>query len=106
MINFNKSQKRRLLLVEYLKRTHEIKNELKKKILKTFLVNKNQQTKLNFLVTNLYNTNNSTMFNKQHNRCLYTGRVKGFQKKTRSSRQALKKFAVFGIVQNLKKKSW
>jgi ribosomal protein S14 len=105
MINFNKSQKRRLLLVEYLKRKHESKNELKKKILKTLEVNKNQQNTRFFYINSLYNEGNSITFNKQQNRCLYTGRIKGFQKKTRSSRQALKKFAVFGSVQNLKKKS-
>lgn len=106
MINFNKSQKRRQLLIEYLKRIHEKKNELKKKILSAIKTNKNQKTSTHVFSKSLYNGNGTTMFNKQQNRCLYTGRLKGFQKSTRSSRQTLKKFAVFGNVQNLKKKSW
>lgn len=104
MINFNKSQKRAEVLIEGLKRRREQKNEIKKKILKAIIKNQNQRLRSFF--KNLYKNCGKTTFNKQQNRCLYTGRIRGFQKKTWSSRQALKKFAVFGTVQNLKKKSW
>lgn len=106
MINFNKTQKRRQLLVEYAKRCQEKNFEIKKHILKALTANKNQKTKQTIFIKNLHKDGGCTMFNKQQNRCLYTGRIRGFQKSVRASRQALKKFAVFGDIQNLKKKSW
>jgi ribosomal protein S14 len=106
MINFNKSQKRRLLLVEHAKRCQEKNFEKKNCILKALIANKNQKTKQTIYIKSIYKDGGTTSFNKQQNRCLYTGRIRGFQKSLRASRQALKKFAVFGNIQNLKKKSW
>lgn len=106
MINFNKTQKRQEILFEYLKRQKMKKIELKKKILKAIELNKNQASKIKLLTRINVKNPGRINFNKQQNRCLFTGRIKGFQKKTSSSRQTLKILTVWGSVQNLKKKTW
>jgi ribosomal protein S14 len=90
MINFNKTQKRQEILLEYLKRQKMKNFEIKKIILKAVELNKNQTTKIKLLTRLNFKNPGRINFNKQQNRCLFTGRVKGFQKKTASSRQTLK----------------
>lgn len=106
MINFNNNQKRKQLLFEYLKRLKQKKNELKKIIIQTTYKNKNQKTKKKLALSNLLSIKHTVSYNLQQNRCLFTGRIKGFQKNIWTSRQTLKKFLVLGDIQNLKKKSW
>lgn len=106
MINFNKNQKRELILIEYFKRLKCKKSELKKKILQTIFKNKNQKTKYKIAAQQMLCEKHTTSFNIQQNRCLFTGRIKGFHKNLWASRQSFKKLMILGDVQNLKKKSW
>lgn len=105
-MNFNKTQKRRELLFEQLKRKRQLKTELKWKIWYSLIKNKNQKKKKVFFIKNFFIKSLKTTNNKQQNRCLFTGRIRGFQKLTLSSRHILKYFSIRGKVQNLIKKSW
>lgn len=105
-MNFNKTQKRRELLFEQLKRKRQLKMELKLKIWNCLTKNKNQKKKKIFFLKNFFIQKLKTTTNKQQNRCLFTGRIKGFQKIILSSRHMLKYFSIRGKVQNLIKKSW
>lgn len=105
-MNFNKTQKRRELLFEQLKRKHELKVELKWKICNSLITNKNQKKSKIFFLKNFFIKKLKTSYNKQQNRCLFTGRIRGFQQITLSSRHMLKYFSIRGKVQNLYKKSW
>lgn len=80
MINFNKNQKRELILVEYFKRLKCKKSELKKKILQAIFKNKNQKTKYKLATQQILRVKHNISFNTQQNRCLFTGRIKGFHK--------------------------
>ncbi len=105
-MNFNKTQKRRELLFESLKRKQKIKTELNLKILKSFIKNKNQQIKKKFFFKNFFFQKLNISYNKQQNRCLFTGRIRGFQKIICGSRHMLKYYSIRGKLQNLYKKSW
>jgi len=105
MMNFNNTQKRRGLLFEWLKRKNENKNETKKKILSSLNRNKNQEIKKTFFLKNFFFKKLKTSISRQQNRCLFTGRIKGFQQSLWCSRHMLKHLASLGKVQNMKKKS-
>lgn len=105
-MNFNKTQKRQKLLFEWLKRKNELKNELNLKILNSLAKNKNQQQKKIFFLKNFFFKKLNTSHNKQQNRCLFTGRIRGFQKTISASRHMLKYYGIRGKLQNFLKKSW
>jgi len=106
-MQFNKTQKRKQIQAESLNRQQQAFLEIKNKIIKSLKKNKNQK------IARLYYTNNfltpettKYIHNKQQNRCLFTGRVKSFNKTFSASRHTIKKLAVYGWAQNLKKKTW
>lgn len=106
-MDFNKTQKRRQLTIESLNRQKQVFLEIKKKIIKSLKKNKNQ-TPAQLYYTYNFLTIKTTKFiqNKHQNRCLFTGRIKSFNKIFLVSRHTIKKFATYGYLQNLKKKTW
>ncbi len=96
-MHFNKTQKRRQILAESLSRQNQAFLEIKNKVIKSLKKNKNQKLERLFYNQNfLFPKTNKFIHNKQQNRCLFTGRIKGFNQVLSASRHTVKKLAVYG----------
>lgn len=93
----------RRINIEFVKRKLNKKYDIKQKITKTFKKNQNQLSiKKLFLNTFLKKKYLKYHATKQANFCLITGRFKAYQKNYGLSRHTLKKFGLYGELQNTK----
>ena len=97
----------RNLTVEFLLREKYRKIEVKKKILKSIIQNKNNNiNKRLFFVKLLHNTIKYGTIAKQHELCINTGRSGGIVKLLSLSRHSIKNYGLHNKLQNIRVASW
>ena len=83
------------------------KNESKRKRLKAIVMNKELPLEERFQAQlKLCKLPRNSAKERQRNRCEVTGRPRGYYRKFKMSRIALRELAAFGLVAGVKKSSW